>query len=37
MVHGGIDGYSKVPVYLKVSSNNKAETVLSAFLEGVDE
>ena len=36
VIHGGIDGYSRVPVYLKVSSNNKADTVLQAFLEGVD-
>ena len=35
-IHGGIDGFSRVPVYLKVSSNNKADTVLHAFLEGVD-
>ena len=35
-IHGGIDGYSRVPVYLKISSNNKADTVLHAFLEGVD-
>ena len=36
VIHGGIDGYSRVPVYLKVSSNNKADTVLQAFMEGVD-
>ena len=36
VIHGGIDGFSRVPVYLKVSSNNKADTVLQAFLEGVD-
>jgi hypothetical protein len=31
-VHGGIDGYSRVTVYLKCSNNNKTSTVLSAFL-----
>lgn len=36
VIHGGIDGYSRVLVYLKVFSNNKADTVLQAFLEGVD-
>ena len=35
VIHGGVDGYSRVPVYLKVSSNNKADTVLQAFLEGI--
>lgn len=35
IVHGGIDGYSRVPVYLKVASNNKSDTVLGAFLEAV--
>ena len=36
-MHGGIDGYSRVPVYLKVAPNNKADTVLSAFLEAVSQ
>ena len=35
VVHGGIDGYSRVPVYLKVASNNRADSVLGAFLEAV--
>ena len=35
VVHGGIDGYSRVPVYLKVAINNKADTVLAVFLEAV--
>ncbi len=35
IVHGGIDGYSRVPVYLKVASNNKANTVLEAFSHAV--
>ena len=35
VVHGGIDGYSRIPVYLKVAPNNKADTVLKSFLEAV--
>jgi len=37
VVHGGIDGYSRVPVYLKASSNNRADTVLALFREAVAE
>ena len=37
VIHGGIDGFSRVPVYLKISPNNKSETVLNAFLEGVEQ
>ena len=36
VIHGGIDGYSRLIVYLK-AANNRAATVLSSFLEGVDE
>ena len=36
VVHGGIDGYSRIPVYLAASSNNRSETVLCLFLEAVD-
>ena len=36
VIHGGIDGYSQVPVYLKVASNNKAVSVLNAFMQGVE-
>ena len=35
MVHGGIDGHTRVVTYLKASDNNKAETVLCSFLEAV--
>ncbi len=35
VVHGGINGYSRVPVYLKVASNDKANTVLEAFSHAV--
>ena len=31
VIHGGVDGYSRLPVYLQASSNNKAVTVLEAF------
>ena len=32
MVHGG---YSRIPVYLHCSSNNRAHTVLKLFMEAV--
>ena len=35
MIHGGIDGYSRLPVYLKCSPNNCAETVREYFVEAV--
>lgn len=35
VIHGGIDGYSRVPVYLKLAPNNKATTVLGSFMEAV--
>ena len=31
MVHGGIEGYSRLPVYLHAANNNKAATVLKTF------
>ena len=37
VVHGGVDGYSRIPVYLNASNNNKASTVLSLFQEAVSE
>ena len=36
MVHGGIDGYSRVITFLKCHTNNRAETVLSSFQQGVE-
>lgn len=36
VVHGGIDGYSRIPVYLHASDNNQASTVLRLFLEAVN-
>ena len=37
VVHGGIDGYSRLITYLKVSPNNRSSTVVNAFLQAVDE
>jgi hypothetical protein len=36
VIHGAIDGYSRMITYLKCSGNNKSETVLHAFLEACD-
>ena len=35
VIHGAVDGYSRIPVYLGASDNNKALTVLQLFLRGV--
>ena len=35
VIHGGIDGYSRVPVFLHASDNNLAVAVLQSFLNGV--
>ena len=37
VIHGGIDGYTRIPVFLKCNQNNRAETVLSCFLDAVRE
>ena len=37
LFHGAIDGYSRLIMFLKVSPNNRAETVLDAFVQGVEE
>ena len=37
VIHGAIDGYSRLITYLKCSSNNCSETVLTCFVEGVQE
>ena len=35
VLHGTIDGYSRRIIYLECNTNNRVETVLSAFLDGV--
>ena len=35
MVHGGIDGFSRLPVFCKCSANNKSTTVLQLFSDAV--
>ena len=35
MIHGAIDGFSRLPVYCHCSSNNRADTVLALFIDAV--
>lgn len=35
VIHGGIDGYSRIPVYLHASDNNRSDTVQLLFLDAV--
>lgn len=37
VIHGGIDSFTRIPVFLKCSTNNRAETVLDAFLKATQE
>lgn len=37
VVHGGIDGKTRVVVYLRASNNNRADTVRAAFLNATEE
>ena len=37
VVHGGVDGYTRIPVFLKCGTNNRAATVLELFQEAVAE
>lgn len=37
MTHGRIDGYTRMVVYLRCSSNNRASTVYRSFLEAVQQ
>lgn len=37
VIHGGIDGYSRMPVYLHASDNNRSCTVLQLFIKAVEE
>ena len=36
-MHAGVDGYSRVPVFLHRSNNNRASTVLDLFRSAVAE
>ena len=36
VIHGAVDGYSRIPVYLGASDNNRALTVMELFLRGVE-
>jgi len=35
VIHGGVDGFSRLIVYMTVSDNNRAATVLRLFKEAV--
>ena len=37
VIHGAIDGFSRIIVYLRVANNNCADTVFAAFRHGVSE
>jgi AraC-like DNA-binding protein len=37
VIHGAIDGFSRLITFLKVSNNNRSETVLSGFISAVQE
>ena len=37
VIHGGIDGYSRLVTFLHASANNRAETVLSVFMNAINE
>lgn len=36
VTHAGIDGYSRKIMYMKCSTNNKANTVLCEFVDAVE-
>ena len=37
VIHGAIGGFSRLPVFIKASDNNRSETVLEAFLQACGE
>ena len=36
VIHGGVDGYCRIPVYLHASDNNWSDTVFALFLDPVN-
>ena len=36
VIHGDVDGFTRIPVFLHCSTNNKAATVLKMFLNAVE-
>ena len=36
VVHGGVDGFSRLIVYLTIAGNNRARTVLQSFVSAVE-
>ena len=34
-MHGGVDGYTRIPVFLKAGTDNSSDTVLDLFLGAV--
>ena len=37
VVHGGVDGYTRIPVNLKCSDSNRSSNVLNLFVNAVSE
>ena len=35
IIHGAVDGFSRLVTFLKCSNNNRAETVLQSFVDAV--
>ena len=36
VIHGRIDGFSRLPVYLRASNNNRSDTVFGCFLSAIN-
>ncbi|XP_068704543.1 uncharacterized protein [Montipora foliosa] len=37
VIHGGVDGYTRIPLYLKANTSNSSDTVLNLFRQAVHE